>query len=196
GGVCGVAAVVGRAGGFPVLGKRKDSGGRGFWEGAGGAPIGARAPGLGRSVVVLVQGPPVNAPSTRTAVQTLTAKLDRVPNVTGAVNAYTNSSSRLRARDGHANLIVVSLAKNISRTAESTAVSAMRADAAGSVPGAQVKVGGDAAVTVDNNNAAQSDFYRADLIAFPVLFVALFFIFGGLRAALLPLFAGLAAIAT
>jgi len=188
--------VIGLAAVLPLFGKLKDSGGSGSSESARGAAIVAKATSQGPSAVVLVQGPPVNAPSTRTAVQTLTAKLDRVPNVTGAVNAYTNSSSRLRARDGHASLIVVSLAKNISRTAESTAVSAMRADAAGSVPGAQVKVGGDAAVTVDNNNAAQSDFYRADLIAFPILFVALFFIFGGLRAALLPLFAGLAAIAT
>ena len=63
-------------------------------------------------VVVLVKGPPVNAPGTRAAVLALTAKLERVPNVTGAVNAYTSPDPRLRARDGHASLIVVSLAKS------------------------------------------------------------------------------------
>jgi RND superfamily putative drug exporter len=45
----------------------------------------------------------------------------------------------------------------------------------------------------DNMNASESDLLHADLIALPILLVALFFIFGGLRAALLPIFAALAA---
>jgi RND superfamily putative drug exporter len=185
--------VIGLAAGAMTFMRLKDSNSSGSSESARGAAIVAQATRMGPSVVVLVQGPPVNAASTRAAVQALTAKLDRVPGVTGAVNTYTSPNPQLRSRDGHASLIVVSLRKGIGMTPESTAVTAMRADAVGAVPGAQVKIGGDAAVMADNMNASTSDLIRANLIAFPVLLVALFFIFGGLRAALLPLFAALAA---
>jgi RND superfamily putative drug exporter len=148
---------------------------------------------MGPTAVVLVKGPPVDAPGTRAAVQALTAKLARVPNVTGAVNAYTSPDPQLRARDGHASLIVVSLAKSAGMMNQNMAVGAMRTEAAGSVPGGQVKVGGDAGAMADNMNASESDLLRADVIAFPVLLVALFFIFGRkLRAALLLVVAGLA----
>jgi putative drug exporter of the RND superfamily len=81
-------------------------------------------------------------------VQALTAKLERVPNVTGAVNAYTSPDPQLRARDGHASLIVVSLTKSADMMTQNMTVGTMRADAVGSVPGAQVKVGGDAGAVV------------------------------------------------
>src|SRR5215831_12079782 len=109
--------VIGLAAVLPLFGKLKDSGGSGSSESARGAAIVTKATSVGPAAIVLVKGPPVDAPGTRAAVQALTAKLDRVPNVTGAVNAYTNTSLRLRARDGHASLIVVSLAKDIGTTA-------------------------------------------------------------------------------
>jgi RND superfamily putative drug exporter len=40
--------------------------------------------------------------------------------------------------------------------------------------------------------ASQNDLFRGELIALAILLIALFFIFGGLRAALLPIFAALA----
>ena len=132
------------------------------------------------------------AASTRTAVQALTARLERLPQVTGAVNAYTSPDPRLRASDGHASLIVVSVRKNASMTAQHMAVDAMRSAARGTVPGAQVQVGGDLAVSRDGMAASQNDLFRGELIALPILLIALFFIFGGLRAALLPIFAALA----
>jgi RND superfamily putative drug exporter len=112
--------------------------------------------------------------------------------VTGAVNAYTSPDPRLRARDGHASLIVVSVRKNASMMAQHMAVDAMRSAARGTVPGAQVLVGGDLAVSRDGMAASQNDLFRGELIALPILLIALFFIFGGLRAALLPIFAALA----
>ena len=66
---------------------------------------------MGPGAVVLVKGPPMGAASTRAAVQALTARLERVPQVTGAVNAYTSADPMLRARDGRASLIVVSRRK-------------------------------------------------------------------------------------
>src|SRR5215472_11482925 len=184
--------VIGLAAGAMTMKRLKDSNTNGSTESARGAAILNHATGMGPTAVVLVQGPAVNAPSTRAPVQALTAKLDRLPNVTGAVNAYTSPDPHLRARDGHASLIVVSLAKNAGMMSQSMTVDAMRTAAIGSVPGAVVKVGGDAGAMDDNMTDSMKDLFRANLIALPILLVALFFIFGGLRAALLPVFAGLA----
>ena len=188
--------VIGLAAVTPLFGKLKNSASATGSESARGAAIVDKATSMGPAAVVLVKGPPVDAPGTRAAVQALTAKLDRVPNVTGAVNAYTSPDPQLRSRDGHASLIVVSLAKGAGMMNQNMAVGTMRAEAAGSVPGAQVKVGGDAGAMADNMTASESDLLRASLLAFPVLLVALFFIFRGLRAALVPIIAALAAMGT
>jgi RND superfamily putative drug exporter len=187
--------IIGLAAVIPLFGKLKDAKGATGSESARGAAIVDKATSMGPAAVVLVKGPPVTAPGTRAAVQALTAKLERVPNVAGAVNAYISPDPQLRARDGHASLIVVSLAKGAGMMTQSMAVDAIRADAAGAVPGAQVKVGGDAAAMVDNMNDNKSDLTRASLLAFPILLIALFLIFRGLRAALVPIIAALAAMA-
>src|SRR5215475_7678186 len=159
--IMGLAAVI------PLFGKLKNANGATGSESARGAAIVDKATRMGPTAVVLVKGPPVNAPGTRAAVQALTAKLERVPNVTGAVNAYTSPDPQLRARDGHASLIVVSLDKGAGMMGQNMSVGTMRADVAGSVPGAQVKVGGDAGAMADSMNAAESDLLHGTLIAFP-----------------------------
>ncbi len=188
--------VIGLAAALPLFKHLKAANGAPGSESSRGAAIVDRATGMGPTAVVLVKGPPVNAPGTRAAVQVLTAKLERVPNVTGAVNAYTSPDPQLRARDGHASLIVVSLTKGADMMTQNMTVGTMRADAVGSVPGAQVKVGGDAGAMADSMNAPENDLVHASLLAFPILLVALFFIFRGLRAALVPIIAALAAMAT
>jgi putative drug exporter of the RND superfamily len=184
--------VVGIVVGSQVFNRLKDTNGGSGAESVQGSSILDRASSMGPSAVVLVNGPAVAAASTRTAVQALTARLERLPQVTGAVNAYTSPDPRLRGSDGHASLIVVSVRKNASMMAQHMAVDAMRSAADGTVPGAQVQVGGALAVSRDGMAASQNDLFRGELIALPILLIALFFIFGGLRAALLPIFAALA----
>src|SRR5215467_8961883 len=180
--------VIGLAAVIPLFGKLKNSASATGSESARGAAIVDKATSMGPTAVVLVKGPPVVSPGTRAAVQTLTAKLDRVPNVTGAVNAYTSPDPQLRSRDGHASLIVVSLAKNAGMMTQNMTV--------GTMPGAQVQVGGDAGAMADNMTAPENDLVHASLLAFPILLVELVFIFRGLRAALVPIIASLAAMAT
>jgi len=184
--------VVGIVVGSQVFNRLKDTNGGSGAESVQGSSILDKASSMGPSAVVLVKGPAVAAASTRTVVQTLTARLERLPQVTGAVNAYTSPDPRLRARDGHASLIVVSVRKDASMMAQHMAVDAMRSAARGTVPGAQVQVGGDLAASRDGMAASQNDLFRGELIALPILLIALFFIFGGLRAALLPIVAALA----
>jgi RND superfamily putative drug exporter len=179
--------------GTMVFGRLHDSNGGAGTESMQGYTIARQASGMGPTAVVLVKGPPVAAPGTRAAILALTARLDRLPNVTGTVNAYTSPAGRaLRSADGHASVIVVSVRKNTPEKAQMNLVTALRAAARGAVPGATVQVGGHMAVTGDGNASAQNDLYRGEAVALPVLLIALFFIFRGWRAALLPLAAALA----
>ena len=178
--------MVGLAAAVPLFGHLASSFG-GSSESARGAAILSGASSTGPGAVILVQGAPVNAPATRAGVRALTGKVERLPNVTGAVNAYTSPDPALRARNGRASLIVVSIRKGTSTTDQTQTVDAMRAEAGGAVPDARVQVGGDAAVTTDMNSALHSDLFRGALISFPILLLALLFIFGGMRAALLPI---------
>jgi RND superfamily putative drug exporter len=57
----------------------------------------------------------------------------------------------------------------------------------GQVPGATVRVGGDLGVMRDEMATTQRDLFTGELIALPILLVALYFVFHGVRAALLPL---------
>src|SRR5215470_18755157 len=141
--------------GMMVFGRLHDSNGGAGTESMQGFTIAQQASGMGPTAVVLVKGPPVAAPGTRAAVLALTARLERLPNVTGAVNAYTSPAGReLRSADGHASVIVVSVRKNTPEKAQMNLVTALRAAARGAVPGATVQVGGHMAVNGDGNAAA------------------------------------------
>jgi RND superfamily putative drug exporter len=177
-----------------VFGRLQDTNGAGT-ESAQGHTIMQQASSMGPTAVVLVKGPPVSAPATREEVLALTARLEKVPLVTGAVNAYTSPADRaLRSADGHASVIVVSVGKNTPEKAQMNVVTALRSATRNAVPGATVRVGGDMAVNGDGNAAAMNDLFRGEAVALPVLLIALFFIFRGWRAALLPLAAALATV--
>ncbi|HET9079895.1 MAG TPA: MMPL family transporter [Trebonia sp.] len=182
----------GIAAGSMVFSQLKDSNGGAGTESVQGYNLLHTASSTGPSAVVLVSGPPVASASTRASVLALTARLARLPDVTGAVSAYTNNDPMLRAPDGRASLIVVSVRKNVPMHAQMMAVDAMRAAARHAVPGARVQVGGDLGVNRDGMVAGQNDLLRGEAIALPVLLIALFFIFRGWRAAMLPIAAALA----
>ena len=181
--------------GMMVFGRLHDSNGGAGTESVQGSNLMQQASSTGPAALVLVKGPPVAAPGTRAAVLALTARLEKVPDVTGAVNAYTGPAGRaLRSPDGRASVIVVSVRKNASHMSQMMVVTALRAAARGAVPGATVQVGGDLGVSNDGMVAVQNDLYRGEAVALPVLLIALFFIFRGWRAAVLPLAAALSTV--
>ena len=181
-----VAFAAGILFGTQVFSRLKD-GDVGGTESARGLAVLQQADDMGMSATVLVRGVPVDAPATRVAVQALTTELRALPDVAMARNAYTDANPALRSADGQASLIVVSLRKGVDMTMQAMAVDAMRAAARDAVPGATVQVGGTLGVMRDGMSASQRDLIRGEIIALPVLLIALVFIFGGLRAALLPI---------
>jgi RND superfamily putative drug exporter len=187
--------IAGIAIGSMVFGRLHDSNGSAGYESVQGYNIVQKASSMGPTAVVLVKGPPVAAPGTRAAVIALTARLEKVPLVTGAINAYTSPAGRaLASPDGHASVIVVEVTKNSSTRSQTGVVTALRSAARGSVPGATVQVGGDLGVSHDGMVASYNDLERGEAIALPVLLIALFFIFRGWRAALLPLAAAVSTV--
>ena len=129
--------IAGIAIGSMVFGRLHDSNGSAGYESVQGYNIVQKASSMGPTAVVLVKGPPVAAPGTRAAVLALTARLEKVPLVTGAVNAYTSPADRaLASPGGHASVIVVEVSKNSSRRSQMGVVTALRSAARGTVPGA------------------------------------------------------------
>jgi putative drug exporter of the RND superfamily len=185
--------IIGLAAGAQLFMRLKDPGGGAGTESARGAAVLRHAAPTGPTAAVLVSDAEVDKRSTRVAVQALADRLERVPDVTNVVDTYTNPDPMLRTKDGQASLIVVSLRKGVDMMHQQMAVDAMRQEARDSVPGATVRVGGDAGQMRDSMVATQHDLLHGELVALPVLLIALFFIFGGLRAALLPLLAAVSA---
>ena len=172
--------VAGIAVGLMVFGRLHDSNGGAGTESVQGFNMIQKASSMGPTAVVLVKGPPVASPGTRAAVLALTARLEKVPLVTGAVNAYAGPAARaLVSPDGHASVIVVEVTKHSSMKAQMNVVTALRAAARGAVPGATVQVGGDLGVSQESMVASYSDLYRGEAVALPVLLFALLFIFRG-----------------
>src|SRR3954453_9041202 len=187
-----VVFVVGFAFGSGVFARLKDSNGSASIESVKGFNILDDAASTGPGVLAVVDGARVADPRTRAAVGRLTAKLRALPHVETAVNAYGSPDPRLRAKDGRASLIVLTVRKNDDDPmAMHRDVDRIRDAVKGQVPGARVRVGGDLGVMRDEMMATQRDLFMGELIALPILLIALFFVFRGVRAALLPLAAAL-----
>jgi putative drug exporter of the RND superfamily len=180
--------VVGIVVGGGVFARLKDSNGSSSIESVKGFNILDDAKSTGPGAIAVVDGARVSDPAARAAVERLTAKLRALPHVQSAVNAYSSPDPRLRATDGNASLIVLSVAKNEDDPmAMHRDVDRIRDAVKGQGPGATIRVGGDLGVMRDEMMATQDDLIMGELIALPILLVALFFVFHGVRAALLPL---------
>ena len=187
--------VVGIVVGAGVFGKLKDTGGNSDADSVQGQQLLDAASTHGVPLVAVVDGPAVNDPSTAAAVQQAIGLVAQVPGVTGVATAYDDPDPAMRSVDGTASLIVISTAKTDDMAAQHSVVEDVRGVLHGSVPGASVTVGGQLAVMHDEATSASSDLSRGQMICLPILLVALFFVFRGWRAAVLPILAALATVA-
>src|SRR6266545_4440233 len=112
-------------------------------------------------------------------------------------------AAALVSRDNHAILVTIQLAK-LDKLARHDAAAAVGTrlhklgDALVSAgqTGAQVRVGGGAALGQQVNDAVQKDLARAEEISLPITLVVLVFVFGGLIAAGLPVLAAIVSAAS
>jgi putative drug exporter of the RND superfamily len=143
---------------------------------------GYRAP----AVVVVVEDAPVAKPATRARVTSLEDQVRQRSDVKAVTGYYGTRSPAFVSEDGDSTYFVVSLVPTDDKEMQ---------DAAGEIddqlagkPG--VLVGGPAVAQEQVNHQVEEDLKKAELLAFPLLFLLSLLFFRSLVAALLPLLIG------
>ena len=147
---------------------------------------------VGDSAVLLIRGDaPVDAAPTREKVERIAADLREVEGVGQVASHYDTRNPAMVSRDERSTYVVARFEAGV---AEEEVAERVEEEFAGE-PG--VTVGGSAAGQAAVNRIVGEDLARAELMAFPLLFLLSFWFFRSLVAALLPpLVGGLAIVLT
>ncbi|MGW7076477.1 MMPL family transporter [Streptomyces sp. NPDC054866] len=132
----------------------------------------------------VVSAPAVNTPQLRSQVGDAVADVRKHPGIAQVPDPYTTRG--LVAQDGKALLIPVTLKGGLDDDAEEEAVGDA-ADRIREITAGDVAVSGGPLLGEQMGGRAQEDVAQAELITLPAVLVVLLLIFGGLRAAGLPL---------
>jgi uncharacterized membrane protein YdfJ with MMPL/SSD domain len=141
------------------------------------------------AVVVLVEVDP-RSPGGRSRIDAITRELQRDREVASVSSFVSTGSTAFISRDGESTYLAVALQPTDDDALQDAA--ARIADSLADTPG--VSVGGPAAADSQVNEQLEQDLRRAELFAFPLLFLLSLLFFRSLVAALLPLLVGVLAI--
>ncbi|MBC7271191.1 MAG: MMPL family transporter [Streptomyces sp.] len=151
-----------------------------------------RADPTGRSLTGVVEAEAVSDPGLRGEVERAVADVRAIDGVAAVPDPYATEG--LTAGDGRALLIPVTLRGGLDDAAEERAVDAA-ADRLKEIDAPEVHVSGGPLLGKQLGERAQQDVANAELISLPVVLALLLVIFGGLRAAGLPLLVAVSGIA-
>ncbi|MEV2251323.1 MMPL family transporter [Streptomyces sp. NPDC050147] len=132
----------------------------------------------------VVSGPSVDSPQIRAQVDAAVSDVRKQPGVAQVPDPYTTRG--LVAQDGKALLIPVTLKGGLDDDTEEETVSDA-ADRLREITAGDVAVSGGPLLGEQMGGRAQEDVAQAELITLPAVLIVLLLIFGGLRAAGLPL---------
>jgi len=136
-----------------------------------------------QNLIALVRtGQPIQAASTRAEVEGVARIIGRERAVARVLTVYRTHDPTMVSKDGKSTYIVVEFKNNSDGSIERAAgrlATALKSDA-------RVALGGAAIANEQINEIVRQDLIRAELLAFPILFVLLFLVFRGLVATLLP----------
>jgi RND superfamily putative drug exporter len=148
-----------------------------------------RAAGIDRSMNVIAlfhTGRPVTSAATRAELARVVATLRRDPAVGQVLTAYSTHDPAMVSRDGKETYILANL-RNIGdariKNATTRLTDSFKNDPA-------VTLGGGAIATAQVNDTVSQDLARSEILAFPLLFILLLFVFRGVVAALFPILMG------
>jgi uncharacterized membrane protein YdfJ with MMPL/SSD domain len=147
---------------------------------------GLRAP----AVIVVLDHAPVAKPKTRARVAALERELGARADVQSVSGFYNTRSRDFVSNDGQATYLAVALKQTDDK--EWQAAGGDIADELAGRPG--ITVGGAAVAQEQVNTQVEEDLRKAEMLAFPLLFLLSFLFFRSLIAALLPVMIGLLAI--
>ncbi|MEK6328358.1 MAG: MMPL family transporter [Actinomycetota bacterium] len=137
-------------------------------------------------VIVLVKDAPVGNPGTRARVERIEDQLRSRKDVAEVTGYYDTGSRAFVSNDGSQTYVAVALWPTEDKARHDAASSI--ADQLEGEPG--VEVGGLALAEKQVNEQTESDLRRAEMLAFPLLFLLSLLFFRSLVAALLPLLIG------
>lgn len=146
----------------------------------------------GESITAVVEGTAVSDPGLRAQVERAVADVRAVAGVADVPDPYATRG--LMAEDGRALIIPVTLDGGLDDDAEEKAVDAA-ADRIRQIDAPEVHVSGGPLLGTQISERAQEDVRNAELISLPVVLALLLVVFGGLRAAGLPLVIAVSGIA-
>ncbi|GLW48613.1 putative membrane protein [Streptomyces sp. NBRC 14336] len=146
----------------------------------------------GESVTAVVAGESVSDAALRAQVERAVAEVREIAGVAAVPDPYTTPG--LTAEDGRALIIPVTFEGGLDGEAEEDAVNAA-ADRIREIDAPDVHVSGGELLGMQIGERAQADVKNAELISLPVVLALLLVVFGGLRAAALPLVIAVSGIA-
>ncbi len=138
------------------------------------------------SVLVVVENAPVGKPASRARVTSLERQVRERPDVQSVTGFYDTRSPAFVSADGDSTYFVVTLVPTGDK--EMQDVAGEIDDELSGKPG--VVVGGPAVAQEQVNGQVEEDLKKAELLAFPLLFLLTLLFFRSLVAALLPLLIG------
>ncbi len=144
----------------------------------------------GLGVIALVRNADVSAPATRHRVEALASRISRDRDVAEVADYYSTGSRAFVSRDRSSTYLSVNLRPDDDKARQDAAERI--ADRLDGEPG--VTLGGPDLASKQVNEQTESDLRRAEIIAFPLLFLLSLLFFRSLVAALLPPLIGGAAI--
>ncbi|MEV6485795.1 MMPL family transporter [Streptomyces sp. NPDC051576] len=147
---------------------------------------------VGETVTGVVEGVTVTDPAVRAQVERAVAEVRALAGVAAVPDPYTTGG--LTSRDGRALLVAVTFKGGLSDDAEEHTMDAA-ADRIRQIDAPEVHVSGGPLLGEQIGGRAQEDVKRAELISLPVVLALLLVVFGGLRAAALPLVIAVSGIA-
>jgi len=138
------------------------------------------------AVIAVVENAPVAKPSTRQRVEALEAEVRRRADVASVTGYYDTHSPAFVSRDGDSTYFAVAL-----KPTEDKEVQEAGADVADQLEGKPgVVVGGFAVAQEQVNKQVEEDLRKAEMLAFPLLFLLSLLFFRSLVASVLPLMIG------
>ncbi|MFF7046811.1 MMPL family transporter [Streptomyces griseorubiginosus] len=146
----------------------------------------------GESVTAVVAGEAVSDAALRAQVERAVAEVRRIAGVADVPDPYTTPG--LTARDGQALVIPVTFEGGLSDEAEEEATDSA-VETIKRIDAPDVHVSGGELLGRQLGERAQQDVKKAELISLPVVLALLLVVFGGLRAAALPLVVAVSGIA-
>jgi len=138
------------------------------------------------AVIAVVENAPVAKASTRQRVVALEREIRKRPDVASVTGYYGTHSPAFVSRDGESTYFAVAL--NATGDKEAQEVGADIADQLDEQPG--VVVGGFAVAQEQVNKQVEEDLKKAEMLAFPLLFLLSLLFFRSLVASVLPLMIG------